>query len=165
MAVQGKACWKHPLGRNRPPFGPSGLQSSQLPREPCRHESRLQVPNSFWALLVGWALTTGLPLSFLDPACRAASFLRHWSRGEFNSCARTDLTFKPVPDSKLARKREERARKAAEKEREEAKVSTARLAGGTLGFSTNCATICHCGLISRSVPNCRNITSAGPKQK
>lgn len=53
---------------------------------------------------------------------QSAIFLRHWSRGEFNSCARTDLTFKPVPDSKLARKREERARKAAEKEREEAKV-------------------------------------------
>ncbi|EEC19004.1 grunge, putative [Ixodes scapularis] len=52
---------------------------------------------------------------------QSAIFLRHWSRGEFNSCARTDLTFKPVPDSKLARKREERARKAAEKEREEAK--------------------------------------------
>ncbi|XP_064459596.1 arginine-glutamic acid dipeptide repeats protein-like isoform X2 [Ornithodoros turicata] len=52
---------------------------------------------------------------------QSAIFLRHWSRGEYNSCARTDLTFKPVPDSKLARKREERARKAAEKEREEAK--------------------------------------------
>ena len=52
----------------------------------------------------------------------AAIFLRHWNRGDFNSCARTDLTFKPVPDSPLARKREERARKAAEKEREEQKV-------------------------------------------
>lgn len=47
------------------------------------------------------------------------SFLRHWNRGDYNSCARTDLTFKPVPDSKLARKREERIRKQAEKEREE----------------------------------------------
>ncbi|KFM59729.1 Arginine-glutamic acid dipeptide repeats protein, partial [Stegodyphus mimosarum] len=53
---------------------------------------------------------------------QSAIFLRHWNRGEFNSCARTDLTFKPVPDSKLARKREERARKAAEKEREETKA-------------------------------------------
>lgn len=49
-------------------------------------------------------------------------FLRHWNRGEYNSCARTDLTFKPAPDSQLSRKREERARKAAEKEREEHKV-------------------------------------------
>lgn len=54
--------------------------------------------------------------------CNVLSFLRHWNRGEFNSCARTDLTFKPVPESKLARKREERARKAAEKEREETKA-------------------------------------------
>ncbi|KAK7023422.1 hypothetical protein SK128_002039 [Halocaridina rubra] len=49
----------------------------------------------------------------------SAIFLRHWNRGEFNSCTRTDLTFKPVPNSQLARKREERARKQAEKEREE----------------------------------------------
>ena len=46
-------------------------------------------------------------------------FLRHWNRGDYNSCTRTDLIFKPVPDSKLARKREERIRKQAEKEREE----------------------------------------------
>ncbi|XP_021950630.1 arginine-glutamic acid dipeptide repeats protein isoform X2 [Folsomia candida] len=50
---------------------------------------------------------------------QSAIFLRHWNRGDFNSCARTDLTFKPVPDSKLARKREERLRKQAEKDREE----------------------------------------------
>lgn len=56
-----------------------------------------------------------------------SSFLRHWNRGEFNSCARTDLTFKPVPDSNLARKREERARKAAEKEREETKAVSCTL--------------------------------------
>ncbi|XP_050730584.1 arginine-glutamic acid dipeptide repeats protein-like isoform X3 [Eriocheir sinensis] len=49
----------------------------------------------------------------------SAIFLRHWNRGEFNSCTRTDLTFKPVPNSQLARKREERLRKQAEKEREE----------------------------------------------
>jgi hypothetical protein len=53
------------------------------------------------------------------------SFLRHWNRGEGNSCARTDLTFKPVPDSKLARKREERLRKQAEKEREEREKAAA----------------------------------------
>lgn len=47
------------------------------------------------------------------------SFLRHWNRGDYNSCTRTDLIFKPVPDSKLARKREERLRKQAEREREE----------------------------------------------
>ena len=47
------------------------------------------------------------------------SFLRHWNRGDYNSCCRTDLTFKPVPESKLARKRDERLRKQAEKDREE----------------------------------------------
>lgn len=50
---------------------------------------------------------------------QSAIFLRHWNRGDYNSCTRTDLTFKPVPESKLARKREERLRKQAEKEREE----------------------------------------------
>ncbi|XP_063984953.1 arginine-glutamic acid dipeptide repeats protein-like isoform X2 [Diachasmimorpha longicaudata] len=50
---------------------------------------------------------------------QSAIFLRHWNRGENNSCTRTDLTFKPVPESKLARKRDERTRKQAEKEREE----------------------------------------------
>lgn len=45
--------------------------------------------------------------------------MRHWNRGDYNSCTRTDLTFKPVPDSKLARKRDERLRKQAEREREE----------------------------------------------
>ncbi|XP_053651276.2 arginine-glutamic acid dipeptide repeats protein isoform X2 [Cherax quadricarinatus] len=49
----------------------------------------------------------------------SAIFLRHWNRGDFNSCTRTDLTFKPVPNSQLARKREERLRKQAEREREE----------------------------------------------
>ncbi len=43
---------------------------------------------------------------------QSAIFTRNWNRGEGNSCARTDLFFKPVPDSKLARKREERLRKA-----------------------------------------------------
>ena len=47
------------------------------------------------------------------------SFLRHWNRGEGSSCARTDLTFKPVPDSKLARRREERIRRQADRERDE----------------------------------------------
>lgn len=50
---------------------------------------------------------------------QSAIFLRHWNRGENNSCTRTDLVFKPVPDTKLARKREERSRKQAEREREE----------------------------------------------
>merc|ERR1711994_227171 len=50
---------------------------------------------------------------------QSAIFVRHWNRGEGNSCARTDLFFKPVPDSKLARKREDRLRKATA-EREEA---------------------------------------------
>lgn len=34
---------------------------------------------------------------------QSAIFTRNWNRGEGNSCARTDLYFKPVPDSKLAR--------------------------------------------------------------
>lgn len=49
----------------------------------------------------------------------SAIFLRHWNRGENNSCTRTDMVFKPVPNSKLARKRDERSRKQAEREREE----------------------------------------------
>lgn len=66
-----------------------------------------------------------LLLSFRSLQCIfSSSFLRHWNRGDYNSCARTDLTFKPVPESQLSRKREERARKAAEKEREDHKVST-----------------------------------------
>lgn len=48
---------------------------------------------------------------------QSAIFVRHLNRGENNSCARTDLFFKPVPESKLARKREERIRKTEEKER------------------------------------------------
>uniref|UniRef100_T1JDF5 Arginine-glutamic acid dipeptide repeats protein n=1 Tax=Strigamia maritima TaxID=126957 RepID=T1JDF5_STRMM len=59
---------------------------------------------------------------------QSAIFLRHWNRGEFNSCCRTDLTFKPVPDSKLARRREERMRKQAEKEREEREKAAAAAA-------------------------------------
>lgn len=47
---------------------------------------------------------------------QSAIFTRLWNRGEGNSCSRTDMIFKPVPDSKLARKREERLRKAAERE-------------------------------------------------
>ncbi|CAG0880069.1 unnamed protein product [Cyprideis torosa] len=50
---------------------------------------------------------------------QSAIFLRHWNRGEGNSCARTDLTFKAVQGSKLARKREERLRREAEKQKEE----------------------------------------------
>ncbi|CAH1405146.1 unnamed protein product [Nezara viridula] len=57
---------------------------------------------------------------------QSAIFLRHWNRGDYNSCCRTDLTFKPVPESKLARKREERLRKQAEKEREEREKVQAR---------------------------------------
>jgi len=51
--------------------------------------------------------------------------VRHLNRGEGNSCGRTDLYFKPVPDSKLARKREERLRKHAEKEEKERSGSSA----------------------------------------
>ncbi|KAG5677823.1 hypothetical protein PVAND_007547 [Polypedilum vanderplanki] len=49
---------------------------------------------------------------------QSAIFVRRCDRGDYNSCTRTDLEFKPTPDSKLARKREERDRKLAEKERE-----------------------------------------------
>jgi len=50
---------------------------------------------------------------------KCAIFLRHWNRGELNSCSRTDLTFKPVPDSQFARRREERLRRQAERDRDE----------------------------------------------
>ncbi|XP_076306629.1 uncharacterized protein LOC143223083 isoform X2 [Tachypleus tridentatus] len=50
----------------------------------------------------------------------SAMFLRRCTLGsEFSTCARTDLIFKPVPDSKLAKKREEHVRKAANKVKEE----------------------------------------------
>ncbi|XP_077998737.1 uncharacterized protein LOC144451708 [Glandiceps talaboti] len=45
---------------------------------------------------------------------QTASFVQHWKR-EYNSCARTDLLFTPLQDSKLYKKRAE----AAEKERRE----------------------------------------------
>jgi len=48
---------------------------------------------------------------------QSAIFVRHLNRGENNSCARTDLFFRPVPASKLARKREDKIRKLEEKER------------------------------------------------
>lgn len=59
---------------------------------------------------------------------QSAIFLRHWNRGECNSCCRTDLTFKPVPDSPLARKREERSRRLVDKEREEKERAAAATA-------------------------------------
>jgi Atrophin-1 family len=74
----------------------------------------------------------GVVVEFIDVlycsifACQLFRFLRHWNRGDYNSCARTDLTFKPVPDSKLARKREERMRKQAEREREEREKAAAQ---------------------------------------
>ena len=55
---------------------------------------------------------------------QSAIFVRHYNRGEGNSCSRTDLYFKPVPDSKLARKREERLRRAEEKERSASSASS-----------------------------------------
>lgn len=48
----------------------------------------------------------------------SAIFVRRQDRGDYNSCTRTDLEFKPVPGSMLFRKREERDRKLAERERE-----------------------------------------------
>ena len=35
-------------------------------------------------------------------------------RGVTNSCSRCDLAFRPMPDSKLARRREERLKRAAD---------------------------------------------------
>ena len=46
-------------------------------------------------------------------------FLRHLNRGGENSCARTDLTFKPVPGSALESKRQKKLRHQQEKEHEE----------------------------------------------
>lgn len=56
------------------------------------------------------------------PRISSYRFVRHIDRGDYNSCTRTDLIFKPVADSKLARKREDRDRKLAEKERERRQV-------------------------------------------
>ena len=69
----------------------------------------------FGYIFVTSLLTHGLLL--IDFFC--FSFLRHWNRGEMNSCSRTDLTFKPVPDSQFARRREERLRRQAERDRDE----------------------------------------------
>lgn len=57
---------------------------------------------------------------------QSAIFTRLWNRGEGNSCSRTDMAFKPVPDSKLALKREERMRKASEREAEALKAEQAK---------------------------------------
>ena len=56
---------------------------------------------------------------------QSAIFTRQWNRGEGNSCSRTDLYFKPVPDSKLDRKRQERLRKAANEREDAMKVRRA----------------------------------------
>ncbi|XP_064643016.1 arginine-glutamic acid dipeptide repeats protein-like [Lineus longissimus] len=44
----------------------------------------------------------------------SALFIKILSRGESNSCSRCDLIFRPTPDSKLARRREERQKRAAD---------------------------------------------------
>lgn len=54
--------------------------------------------------------------------CRSGIFIRHLYRGEYSSCARTDLCYKPADDCTFEQKRrQEKARKQMEKEREEAK--------------------------------------------
>ena len=68
------------------------------------------------------------------------SFLRHWNRGEGNSCARTDLTFKAVPQSKLARKREERMRREAEKNREDQKASSSSSSSAAMAAASRATT-------------------------
>ena len=57
---------------------------------------------------------------------QSAIFTRQWNRGEGNSCSRTDLYFKPVPDSKLDRKRQERLRKAANERDDAMKAAQAQ---------------------------------------
>ncbi|XP_045161387.2 arginine-glutamic acid dipeptide repeats protein-like isoform X3 [Mercenaria mercenaria] len=42
---------------------------------------------------------------------KTAIFIKLLNRGEHNSCSRCDLMFKPLPDSKLAKKREDREKK------------------------------------------------------
>jgi hypothetical protein len=64
---------------------------------------------------------------------QSAIFVRHLNRGEGNSCSRTDQFFRPVPDSKLARKREERARKAVEREEKERGGARGSLPSPSLG--------------------------------
>lgn len=68
------------------------------------------------------AMLVALLYIFCFLLIRIIRFLRHWNRGEHNSCARTDLIFKPVPGTRMAQKREEKARKMAEKERDDHKV-------------------------------------------
>ncbi|XP_018015061.1 arginine-glutamic acid dipeptide repeats protein isoform X2 [Hyalella azteca] len=72
------------------------------------------------------------PPKIEDSECHrsgSAIFLRHWNRGENNSCARTDLIFKPVPDSKLARKRD--SRRLAQQDREDRERAQRKAASGT----------------------------------
>ena len=76
-------------------------------------------------------------LKIEDTEChrsQSAIFVRHYNRGEGNSCSRTDMYFKPVPDSKLARKREERLRRQEEKDRKQEERSTSS-AGSHPGMS------------------------------
>ncbi|XP_031587289.1 arginine-glutamic acid dipeptide repeats protein isoform X1 [Oreochromis aureus] len=57
-------------------------------------------------------------INMASHASQSARFIKHLDRG-YNSCARTDLFFTPLPSSKLAKKREE----AVEKARREAELS------------------------------------------
>ena len=56
---------------------------------------------------------------------QSAIVVRHLNRGEGNFCGRTDLYFRPVSDSKLARKREGRLMKHAEIESSYSRLLTA----------------------------------------
>ncbi|XP_028302242.1 arginine-glutamic acid dipeptide repeats protein isoform X2 [Gouania willdenowi] len=57
-------------------------------------------------------------INMTSHASQSARFIKHLDRG-YNSCARTDLFFTPLPSSKLAKKREE----AVERSRREAELS------------------------------------------
>lgn len=52
------------------------------------------------------------------------------------------MTFKPVPDSKLARKREERLRKQAEREREEREKAAQQAQTVIMIFERKISQIC-----------------------
>jgi arginine-glutamic acid dipeptide repeat-containing protein len=67
-------------------------------------------------------------------------FIKILSRGEMNSCSRCDLIFRPLPDSKLARRREERQKRAADtpvpvKVKEEVKDRDEKCAGSSIWSS------------------------------
>ncbi|KAK2724084.1 hypothetical protein QYM36_002435 [Artemia franciscana] len=114
--------WSQPKNENKSWSGASGRSTPevQIVGEECRDED---VPSPVIEVPPGPSPEPRID----DSEChrsQSAIFLRHWARGEGRSCSRTDLVFKPVPNSTLDRKRQERQRKAAEKDREEKEKAT-----------------------------------------